>query len=549
MVVKKYIFFILFLFLINTTFVFADTVISDCQPLLIDNEKYILENHLPKNPLTKNCLSIQATNITIDCKNKTLRVPGIAIDATSNLAKGYLKIENCNLYGGIHAINISSNDLFQIDIYNTTIKGHDLIKGYTSLSCLNIITKSEINLISSQISDCQNNGLSIYSKSESKNLNFLKLHIDSSYFKNNSKAIYLDYLSNSELEVLSNINNSIFLNNIYGIYVENVNNPLINIFENNFENNNFAIYFYNSSKSEIINNSFFRNKYGIYFNFSDNNIIKLNQMINNKYGVYFYYSDYNYMGTNYLIKSFFDIFLQNSNSNNIFGDKNLDNQNNDIYILDSYGNHIYGSIIENKSNQTQFNYPDVFVDLNYKLLNLKELESVKIDFDEDGFYDAYLILKDINKDEVILYLKYINESFKKFDNNDRKELIVVSKKTNNYLSEDLDDILIVSEKNNISIIKNILYILFQVILFTIFVIILSYKINKYIKKKSKEKETNVKSLLKSCYNSLYSGNFLKLKNDFHCLKKNYIKLNKNKKGLYKEEIYKLHKNIKKMLRN
>jgi parallel beta-helix repeat protein len=306
--------------------------ITGCQVLDQQDTVYALANDIEDDTLTGDCITIAASNVTLDCMGHFIKSNGDYSGIYSD--QSLTIVANCNItmgtgYGGNGIELIDADDSL---IINNILNGQNrgLVMRYVERTITEGVTAnnngfgfyiaedSNNNIFRSNTADYNTggSGFSLFSSSS----NFI---VDSTANYNNNQGVWLtDASTNNTLITL------VLTNNNYGVLVgystANNNNTIKNIIANNNEGAGIII---TISPGNVITNNTVKNNggYGIDLYGSSKNTIRYNNMSNNTY--------------NFMISG-----TDNKHFMNIIDTTNTIDYNYKLYYNFSVSNYIYDEI-------------------------------------------------------------------------------------------------------------------------------------------------------------------------------------------------------------
>ena len=324
--------------------IFAETNLTYCQNLNIENRTYYLSNTVN---VAGTCFNVLADGVTLDCQGNSIIGDGTGNGISLSGRTGVI-IKNCTITNFNYGIFLqsSSDNILTDNIVSLNAGGIFL----DSKSNNNILTGNNASNNIFDGIDLNSNYNTLTDNTASSN-GWIGIGIWSS-----SNNILTDNTVNSNAGIGIGINLDYGSNN--------------NTFTGNTVNNNHGRGFslgVNSNNNNLTDNSINNNaKEGIYVLNSGSNIIANNNVRNNNPGIYFQFYNYGSNSDNFVfnntIKSNYGggIFLVNANnnespdidfmSNNVISDNNIDSNSGDGISINSVsGNTFANNIIDNNT--------------------------------------------------------------------------------------------------------------------------------------------------------------------------------------------------------
>lgn len=259
--------------------------ITSCIALNTANTVYYLKANITNNALTSNCITILASNITLNCLNNFIKSDDNYAGIYSNQLNTTIK--NCNITMGTTGKGIQLlNSRFNL-LQTNLIKGSSSVNGTG-------IHLTDVNQSTFTRNNLTNNYYNIYFTKSNYNLilnnNLSKATRDGSYLVGNSRfnnftknrygGITVDagiYQSGSSSSIIDRNN---FTGDRYGTYF--TSSASHNIITNNLYKSSVTTgaYSISSSNQTFLNNSFQQNVQAIFFSSTPDSLLNNNLIIN-----------------------------------------------------------------------------------------------------------------------------------------------------------------------------------------------------------------------------------------------------------------------------
>jgi len=289
---------------------------------------------------------INCNNITVRDSNLTNNLHGVFFWNTSNSI--IENVETSSNYDGIYLAAYSKNNMLSTNFVSSNdFFGIALINSGSNVLSGNIMINNLYNfgVRSWEISGYINNNINISNTVNGKPIYYLQNVSDRVYDASAKAGTF--YCINC---INITIRDFVLTNNEYGLFFWNTSNSII---ENvSASNNEVGIYLESSSSNNNLSGSNASNNWdGIYLVSSSNNTLTGNNASYNGDGIDLYLSsNFNTLSNNIASNNIIGIWLQSSSNNTLNGNNASNNNNYGINLESSSNNTIYDNIFNNTNN-------------------------------------------------------------------------------------------------------------------------------------------------------------------------------------------------------